>query len=118
MSQRSHWHFLFSGKEVAEAAAKKATYHRERLEFWKLEADLAESKLREKGVEFRSYPVTGGEQLNVVLDTDLQKRLQECKSKVRDHETELRRYELWGVACARVHGELGLDCDDIEYFGL
>lgn len=119
MGQRQQWTFEYSAQTVCEAASCKVVYHRERADFWRGELATAEAELREHGIEFREYDVTGGRRLDPVLDPQRQQRVQECRHKLAEHERNIEEYEAYRLALKdNLGATVRLDVDDIKFFDI
>jgi hypothetical protein len=123
---RSTWKFPFGITDVRDAANVKASYHREREEYWALDVTEAEKELREKGVDLREFEATGGKQFQAVIDPARAQRLSEAKAKRDSHKAKAEQYEGFVAGLAKLQGEAGvanngtleLTIDDIAHFGL
>jgi hypothetical protein len=119
MGLRREWRFGYLAGDLAGPAEGKAKYHREREAWWLLQREKAEAELRQHGVEFRDYPVTGGTQVQPVLDPARQARLNECLQKIKHHADLAAEYETYLRAFRRSgDARLELDVDDVRFFGL
>lgn len=123
MTKRDSWEFVYSVKEVADAAEERADYHDDRVTHWRGERSEAERELREKGVEFREHEVTGGKNVQAVIDPERQAHLNACASKIRNHESLRDEYRGYARALVRQYERehdalLELTVRDILYFGL
>lgn len=116
---RNKWIIPLTPGEVAAAAGKKAEHHRSRWQFWQAEIDKADRDLREKGVEMREMPVTGGQRIQPMFDPQRVARVEECRGKINEHEKKALEYEAY-VRFLELQGTglVELDVDDITYFGL
>jgi hypothetical protein len=117
---RRDWTFPFTSSEVRMACEAKFAYHMSRYEHWSDRVEALEAKLKNEGVEFREYQVTGGKQLDVVLDPQIAKELNEAKDKQRQHERSSKEYRAYlaGLSKPPVDVLLRLTADDIVFFGL
>lgn len=120
MSKRKEHTFRFTAKQIAEAAGTEAKYHDERAAWWNGEYEKAAVLAKEKGVEIRHYPVTGGNRAQVVVDTTLSNRLEEAARKRSDHQQKAERYKVDSAVYASQPAEepYQLDGDDVMYFRL
>lgn len=119
MSQRSQWRFAYQTEGLATAAKGRVEHHRERERWWRDELSKAEGDLRETGVEFREMPETGHVRLDAVLDPQKQRRVNESRTKVREHGKLAEEYEMYLRAFKLNPGAvLELNADDIQFFGL
>jgi hypothetical protein len=119
MSLRDKLQFDYAGETLAVACEKKRDHHTERRQWWEAERETAKAAFKEAGVEFREYPVTGGNRLEAVIDPPKQARLNECQQKVTDHHLRAGEYDRWARGFrANADAHFALDPDDIAYFGL
>lgn len=111
--------FQFTGKGIGEAAAAEAEYHKGRVAWWKTEQDKAIVLAKAAGVEVREHDVTGGENVQVVIDPTVQSRLNECASKISSHRRLADDFTIQ-AACYATQSAVfyDLDPDDVNYFRL
>jgi len=115
---RHQWTIPFHASQVARLAEARLAYHRVRLDAWEAEHKQAQSELQAKGVEVRSYDVTGGQRQDVTIDPVLAKRLGECQAAIKKHQTAIDELERWHrVLRDRDSITLDLTQDDLEFFG-
>lgn len=111
--------FRFLGKDIAAAADAERDYRAKRAEWWASEFDKAVSAAKEKGIEVREYPVTGGMQAHMAIDATLQERINICISKRASHKAAADRFAIESAAYAtQPEREYELDPDDVVYFRL
>ena len=122
MSRDKH-EFQFTATAIAGAAAREAEYHRAREEYWRNEYRKATETVKATAsVEVKTYPVTGGERADVVVnygDPSAYKRMTEGFQKAGAHRQDAERYETE----ARIYGTQGdrvyeLSGTDVHYFRL
>lgn len=115
--KRGEHTFQFPGKAISESALAMAQYHERRIEWWKNEQQQAIETAKAKGVEVRELPVTGGTRVDVVIDPSVQMRLNECASKINQHQAAADRFNIealaYGTQPDRVYE---LQPDDVVYF--
>ena len=85
--------------------------------------DQAEAGLVDKGFEYRERRNSLGEELVVVGDPELAKRVSECRNSIQRHKERKQEYETWQrvLDAQKRHddtAELPLKYADVEYFGL
>ncbi len=126
MTQRHEWTFAYSIEELRQAAQAQLGRNQDRVSYWVQKKEEAEINLRENGVEFRDDQVTGGSQLNIMVDPDLRQRYDDARSKLRTYVNLVEEFERWlrvfhGLdldVSSEVDETRELDVRDIEYFGL
>ena len=118
--RRGNWLFQYEVGEVADAALAKLKYHKERLEFWRAEREKAVTAVKDAGHEVREYEVTGGKDVQVVVDQTLLARLGQCNQKIREHLTKVKEYRQWvaTLETQRRSESIDLHMDDALFFGL
>jgi hypothetical protein len=134
---RAGWETLVMPEVVLKACEARITHEEDRLAFWKDEKLNAEAILKQKGIEFREMPVTGGNRMQLHIDPARQARVDECASKIHEHEHYLEEFQAY-AAFLRLHigpdpatlkhaGELlapataralSLSPHDVRYFGI
>lgn len=120
---RDKWGFEFTAAKLAAAAAAKKAHHEDRLKFWeKAKADTM-ATVRESGIEVtESLAATysnksAGYGPQVTVRDDLQTKLTECHSKLKEHSERVREYDGWiQVLKANPEARLTLNADDYLYF--
>ena len=112
--------FDFTVAQIGVACVSRLMHHEERLGVWCDALALAESDLRERGVEFRDQQVSGGARVDVILDPNRQRRVEECRGKVREHEHCLEGYRVTLLGLAQQNPDATYPCtvDDIVWLGL
>lgn len=116
---RNKWTFEYAASEIAEAAKKRAEYHRKREAHWKAEREASEQKIRDAGVQMDELEVSGGRQFNVDIDRNLKRRYETAASKEAEHQDSAEEYEKFARALElRPEQRIELDVDDVRYFGL
>jgi hypothetical protein len=119
MSKRIEWVFEYSAEEVLKGARTKLHHHRERSAYWESERALYEMQMKEKGITFRDYEVTGGHRVEAVVNDELGNRYAEARTKLSHHREKVDEYELWCRALEPLGMKtLELMVSDIRYFGL
>ena len=117
--KRSNHTFQFSAEAIQKAAETEAHYHADRAVWWLIEQKKAIEKAKEAGIEVREHEVTGGINVEVVVDTSITRRLSECASKIREHQEAYDRFQIEAATYATQEGTVyDLDPDDIVYFRL
>lgn len=117
--KRNEHLFQFTGEELAKASKAEATYHFGRAIWWKAEQELAAKKARETGVEVREVEVSGGTEMQIVLDGTLQSRLTLCQWKIREHRKAADEFQIHAATYAsNPSRSYELQPDDVIYFRL
>ncbi len=119
MANRREWKFKYQASSLKDASQKRKQYHEKRLKYWTKEVERAEQELREHGIDFRDFHVSGGNRLEAIIDPGLMRRYQESKRKLDKHKERIREYDRFVRTFTR-HSteEYELDIDDMEFFGL
>ena len=114
----TEWRVDVPVPDLLDAAIVKRDYHQARLEHWSTERESAEEKLRAEGVEFRSAPArytntvsSGAAALDVVIDPNLKRALDETRQKVEDHTGFVTRYTRWVSFFNRADQRSTYPCD-------
>jgi hypothetical protein len=125
---RDDWKFHYKTADVLAAAQRKREHHENRLGVWRDELTNAETKLRAEGVTFREVDLghssststyRGG--VEVTVNSEMQKKLSEARSKVAVHESAAAEYADWTIILnggANRDEQIVLDYQDIKFFGL
>src|SRR6266705_4904906 len=118
--RRADWLFVYPVATVLAGAKAKLVYHETRGEFWRAEREKAVAAIKGAGFEVREYEVTGGKDVQVVVDSSLQARLSQCSAKIREHISKIKEYRQW-VAVLETQApteNIDLHMDDALYFGV
>lgn len=124
--QRDEWKFEYAGDRLAGAAAQKAAWHQERVEFWKATRERVMTTIRAEGIEIdekialgtRSPKARDWERgAEVMIRNDLQKDLAECMEKLAWHTGKVDEYAGWQqLLAANPASRQALDIDDWLFF--
>lgn len=124
--KRNTWKFEYTGRALAEAAAKQRDHRLERLKVWSERKDEIMKTIREKGLTVdegnavamhANYSNTMVAGPTVLVDVQLQRNLQEAHGKVSLHENAARDYDGWvQVMSANPDQVVKLNHDDWLYF--
>ncbi len=120
MSRRD-WGFLYRGDALVSACDDRIAYHTARLAWWEAERDRAEADFRETGIEFRDREMTSGHRVDPVFDPEKQRRLGECREKVRSHTDDVREFRCYRAGLSLDSSrDRNFTCtaDDIAWLGL
>jgi hypothetical protein len=123
LMERNEHKFDFSGSKIARAASMEAEYHRERLAHWHERHEVAKEKVEGTiGAKLAEHEVTGGTQLNVVVDygdKEAWEELQLAHQKIKVRREAAERYDsdatVYGTQAGRNYQ---LDADDVQHFRL
>ena len=112
--------FQFKAAEISAAACEEAAYHSSRITWWESEQELAIKLAREAGIEIREHEITGGKNVEVVVDVSITKRLSQCATKIANHQSAADRFTIEAAAYGSQPEALvyELDPDDVVYFRL
>ena len=119
---RTDWEFEYTAKTLADAAVAKKAYRQERADWWEAEQKKLMAEVRESGLEINesvasqyATSATRGPQLSV--RSDLQQKLAECHTKIREHLSAVREYDGWAqVLTANPEARLKLKHGDWLFF--
>lgn len=128
-SNRGNWEFEYSGADLYVAANKKEAFRRQRLVWWKDQKDKVMATIKESGLEVQESlalqyqsasnninPMRGGA-AQIVVRNDLQDKLNECHSKIREHEAAAIEYNAWAqVFAANIEQKFALKQNDWLFF--
>ncbi|MGH8041532.1 MAG: hypothetical protein ACREPN_05760 [Rudaea sp.] len=124
--RRDQWRFEYAAGKLAEAAAVKMKFHRERLEWWKTKRKEVMDKIRSEGLEIDEKIAVGyvspkaqdwQRSSQISVRDDLRSNLDECQTKLSHHTTQLRDYDGWHQALsANPDVPLRLHIDDWLFF--
>jgi hypothetical protein len=119
--KRGEHTFQFSGKQIADAAKAEHDYHAERLAWWRSQEEEAVKDAEAAGVQVRQQAVTGGRRVVMVVDVQIQDRLNLCGQKIDSHRNAADRFQIEAAAYG-THGNstrtYELHPDDVLYFRL
>lgn len=119
---RTDWEFEYTAIMLARAAEAKKAYRQERADWWDAEQKKLMAEVRESGLEINesvasqyATSATRGPQLSV--RHDLQQKLAECHTKIREHLSAVREYDGWAqVLNANPEARLKLKHSDWLFF--
>jgi len=123
MSQRNEHLFQFTGQQIADAAGQEAVYHDDRHTHWRGRAEAAlervEASISAKVVR---RPVSGGEQVDVVVDygdpeawAEYRLAVGKADSHAEDRDRYLEDQTTYGTQPLRSYD---LDRDDVRHYHL
>lgn len=126
MSNRDDWEFEYTAKNLASAAEAQRDFRKSRVEVWTAKKAEIMEKIRTSGLtvhegvaaglsSYASNSSPGGAQ--VMVDTTLQRDLNECVSKIRTHSDAATEYDGWvQVLTANPESRLKLKHQDWMFF--
>ena len=98
---REAWEFEYNAGVLAEAAYKKELYEESRVAWWEEKKAELMTEIKETGLEIVESVAAGYSTANssngpqVMVRTDLQKKLNECHGKIKQHTELAREYDAW-----------------------
>lgn len=117
--KRNEHLFQFTGEAISKAAKEEYDYHKLRLDYWKIEQEKAIEAAKTAGFNVREYEVTGGKQVNVVVDPEVVARLNIVASKINSHRQAADRFQIESATYAtQPTRTYELQPDDVMYFRL
>jgi hypothetical protein len=124
--KRKDWEFTFTVETVLEAAKAKHEFHKARLAYWTQLYEIQKAKYKESGfVVDDSFggSNTSYRQVHVEFDQATQRKMEDAKLKLTEHEVMASEYGAFVTALTQAalgssHTELPLQYDDIVYFGI
>lgn len=97
---RHNWEFEYTASVLAGAAAEKKAYRQQRADWWENKQNELMEEVKSSGLEINESvasayqtSATRGPQLSV--RQDLQQKLAECHTKIREHLSAVRSYDGW-----------------------
>jgi hypothetical protein len=122
MKRKDHT-FLFEADDIAQAAREEAAYHEDRVSHWRERKDKALIRVKETiGAKVTTFPVTGGERVDVVVDYGDQSawtEFQLATTKEKTHKDAAERFRVdERVYGTQVDKSYELDTDDVKHFRL
>lgn len=126
-ANRADWEFEYTASTLAGAAQAQRDYRNERVRVWEGEKAKVMAKIKDTGLTVHegvaagmssyttSNSVAGGAQ--VLVDSTLQRDLNECVSKIRTHREAATAYDAWlQVLDANRESRLKLKHNDWMFF--
>lgn len=101
---KHEWEFAYTAAKLAEAAARKVTFHQERLAWWKDKRASVMATIRAEGIEIKEKIALElrspkhrdwDQSAELLIRNDLQKDLNECQDKLSHHTAKLSEYRGW-----------------------
>lgn len=135
MSNRHEWEFEYTAAKIGDGAEAQKAFRLGRVQWWRDQYAKVMAEIKESGLEVqqsiaagygadKSDPLRGSYisnsrdvQLNLQVNTGLQKKLIECHQKIQNHSAAVAEYEGWiQVMRANPEARLKLNQDDWLYF--
>ncbi|HET8941529.1 MAG TPA: hypothetical protein VFN13_06045 [Rudaea sp.] len=125
--RREEWQFEYAAGKLAQAAADKMKYHKDRLAWWLAKRKEILDEIRTQGLEFDEKLVMSAgvspkgrdwdNAARVSIRDDLRDGIEESQRKLAWHTNQLRDYEGWHQALsANTDVPLRLDINDWLFF--
>lgn len=115
---RKDWRLHISIADLYTWAKEAVEYHETQVAWWREQQDEAERTLRSDGLTLRQQEVTGGRQVQAVLDPSLAQTLSLAEGKVAHHQKRVIEFLNW-----QDFFELGgentmfvIGYEDVDYF--
>ena len=145
---RALWTFEYTGQQLAEAANKKVSFHKERYNSFKAAREKLFAELKEKGIElveqddpllalYGDFDAQGAERFagsaltgtmaraahhglpTIRIEPEAEKNLREFGQQMQQHAREVEQYANFSRAFElNPDARLPLTVEDIRYFGL
>lgn len=121
--KRNDWTFEYTASKLAEAAQAKRLHHETRLAWWEQKKAETIKKVGEGGIEVHDSVGStvsnykGGYGAEIRVDDALQRDLNECHGKIREHHAAVSAYDGWHqVLSANPEARLSLTHEDYLFF--
>ncbi len=97
---RKDWEFEYTAKQLADAAALKRDHRQSRVEWWEKQKEVVMAEAKESGLEIQesmtnSYTSNAGHAPQLGVKAELQKKFQECHTRIQKHIEAVREYDGW-----------------------
>jgi hypothetical protein len=104
ITKRDEWLFTYNSSDIAEGAKKQKEFRLSRLAWWTNKKAELMAEIKDSGIEvtesiaagisnYASAAKMGGPQ--VTIKPELQNKLQECHTKIMEHQQAADEYEGW-----------------------
>jgi hypothetical protein len=123
---RDSWEFEYTAAKLAEGAAKQKAFRESRVVAWIDAKKAVMTEIKDSGLEVSESVAAGMSNYTksahdygpqVLVRSDLQKRLTECHEKIKLHEAAVTEYDGWvQVLSANPEARLKLTQADWLYF--
>lgn len=122
-TKRDQWEFEYTASKLVEGAKTKKESHEKRLAWWEGKKLETMQKVKDGGISIHDsvaagYSNTkGGFGPQIEIEGGLQRDLNECHIKLKEHEEKIRVYDGWiQVLSANPESRLKLTHDDWLFF--
>lgn len=98
---RHEWEFEYTARDLAKAAKSQQEFRLSRVSWWQGQKKKVMDEIKEAGIEVEEsigslYSNTSaGMGPQVVVRTDLQRKLTECHKKIEEHTKLAKDYDGW-----------------------
>ena len=99
---REEWKFSYQTSLIVDATHGKVIYHNGRLRFWETKKEEVMARIKSTGLEIKESLAGGihsnvqrGYDTQVVIDATMQRDLDECTNKIREHRRTVTQYQNW-----------------------
>lgn len=123
---RDDWEFEYTASNLTKAAEGQRDHRKSRVEVWEGKKAEVMAKVKESGLTIHEGVAAGmtaytnsvaGQGATVMVDATLQRDLNECVAKIREHRTAATEFDSWAqVLNANPESRLKLKHDDWMYF--
>lgn len=122
---RDDWEFDYTASSLAKAAEGQRDYRQTRVVAWEKKKAEVMKRIREGGITVHesvaagmaNYTTSHQEGAQVMVDSTLQRDLNECVAKIRTHREAVQEYDAWAqVLNANPESRLKLKHDDWQFF--
>jgi hypothetical protein len=121
---RKEWKFSYTSATVCDAARAKEAHHIARLAWWQDQKNATMARIKDGGLQVEESMAPSNMSTaysrgsTVTIRDDLNRDLQECVEKIREHDARAKEYNGW-VQVLDNRGDrlwLELDHNDWLYF--
>lgn len=128
--KREEWEFEYTAATLATAAAAQRDFRAGRTKVWEGKKAEVMTKIKDTGLTVHEGIAAGlnlasnkystqayNQGATVMVDATLQSDLNECVSKIQEHENLRKKYDAWSqVLSANPEARVKLDHDDWMFF--
>jgi hypothetical protein len=122
---RIDWEFEYTAAKLADAAGAQLAHRKSRVDVWEAKKAEVLDKIKTSGLtvhegiaaSLTNYTQSNNGGAHVMVDSTLQRDLNECANKIREHREAATGYDGWvQVLQANPEARLKLKHDDWMYF--